>query len=60
MVLMAASMVGMFFVLTVYQQQVQGYSAIQAGLAQVPLGVVLIGLAGAAVPMVERSASSPR
>ena len=47
MMLMSASMVGMFFILTLYQQQVQGYSAIQAGLAQVPLGVVLIGLAGA-------------
>jgi EmrB/QacA subfamily drug resistance transporter len=54
MVLMSASMVGMFFVLTLYQQQVQGYTAIQAGLAQVPLGVVLIGLAGAAGPVVER------
>jgi EmrB/QacA subfamily drug resistance transporter len=54
MVLMSASMVGMFFILTLYQQQVQGYSAIQAGLAQVPLGVVLIGLAGAAGPVVER------
>jgi MFS family permease len=54
MVLMAASMVGMFFILTLYQQQVQGYSAIQAGLAQVPLGAVLIGLAGAAGPIVER------
>ena len=54
MMLMSASMVGMFFILTLYQQQVQGYSAIQAGLAQVPLGVVLIGLAGAAGPVVER------
>ena len=54
MVLMSASMVGMFFILTLYQQQVQGYSAIQAGLAQVPLGVVLIGVAGAAGPVVER------
>jgi MFS family permease len=54
MVLMSASMVGMFFVLTLYQQQVQGYSAIQAGLAQVRLGVVLIGIAGAAGPVVER------
>lgn len=44
MVLMSAAMVGMFFILTLYQQQVHGYSAIQAGLAQVPLGVVLIGV----------------
>jgi MFS family permease len=59
MVLMAASMVGMFFVLTLYQQQVQGYSAIQAGLAQVPLGLVLIGIAGAAGPVVERVGAKP-
>jgi EmrB/QacA subfamily drug resistance transporter len=55
MVLMSAAMVGMFFVLTLYQQQVQGYSAVQAGLAQVPLGVVLIGVAGAAGSLVERA-----
>jgi EmrB/QacA subfamily drug resistance transporter len=59
MVLMSASMVGMFFILTLYQQQVQGYSAIQAGLAQVPLGLVLIGLAGAAGPIVERLGVKP-
>lgn len=59
MVLMSAAMVGMFFVLTLYQQQVQGYSAIQAGLAQVPLGVVLIGLAGAAGPLVQRFGVKP-
>ncbi|WP_445149530.1 MFS transporter [Baekduia sp. Peel2402] len=59
MVLMSAAMVGMFFVLTLYQQQVQGYSAIEAGLAQVPLGVVLIGLAGAAGPLVQRFGVKP-
>ena len=59
MVLMSAAMVGMFFILTLYQQQVQGYSAVQAGLAQVPLGVVLIGLAGAAGPLVERIGVKP-
>jgi EmrB/QacA subfamily drug resistance transporter len=59
MVLMAASMVGMFFILTLYQQQVQGYSAIQAGLAQVPLGLVLIGVAGGAGPLVERLGVKP-
>jgi EmrB/QacA subfamily drug resistance transporter len=59
MVLMSASMVGMFFILTLYQQQVQGYSALQAGLAQVPLGLVLIGVAGAAGPLVERLGVKP-
>src|SRR3954451_5076946 len=59
MVLMSAAMVGMFFILTLYQQQVQGYSAIQAGLAQVPLGLVLIGLAGVAGPLTERVGVKP-
>ena len=59
MMLMAAAMVGMFFILTLFQQQVQGYSAIQAGLAQVPLGLVLIGLAGAAGPIVARIGVKP-
>ena len=54
MVLMAAAMVGMFFTLTLYQQQVQHYTALKAGLAQVPLGLILIALAGAAGPIVDR------
>ena len=59
MALMAAAMVGMFFILTLYQQQVLGYSAIQSGLSQVPLAVVLIGLAGAAGPFVARFGLKP-
>ena len=54
MVLMAAAMVGMFFTLTLFQQQVQHYTALKAGLAQVPLGLILIALAGAAGPIVDR------
>jgi EmrB/QacA subfamily drug resistance transporter len=59
MVLLSAAMVGLFFILTLYQQQVRGYSAIQAGLAQVPLGIVLIGVAGAAGPLVARIGPKP-
>jgi MFS family permease len=59
MALMAAAMVGMFFILTLYQQQVLGYSAIQSGLSQVPLAVVLMGLAGAAGPLVARFGVRP-
>jgi len=54
MVLMGAAMGGMFFTLTLYQQQVQHYTALKAGLAQVPLGLILIALAGAAGPIVDR------
>ena len=42
MVLMAAAMVGTFFVLALYQQQLQGYSALESGVSQLPLGLVLI------------------
>lgn len=50
MVLMGAAMVAMFFALSVYLQQVLGYSALAAGLSQLPLAVALIAAAGV-VPM---------
>ena len=54
MVLMAAAMVGMFFILALYQQQLQGYSALESGVSQLPLGLVLITVAGLAGPFTER------
>jgi MFS family permease len=54
MVFAAAAMVGMFFVLALYQQQLEGYSALRAGLSQLPLGLVLIAVAGFAGPVTER------
>ena len=59
MLLMAAAMVGLFFVLTLYLQDVMGYSAIKAGLASVPLGVVLITVAGMSGPVAERMGVKP-
>jgi EmrB/QacA subfamily drug resistance transporter len=59
MLLMAAAMVGLFFVLTLYLQDVKGYSAIKAGLASVPLGVVLIVVAGMGGPVAERIGVKP-
>ena len=59
MLLMAAAMVGLFFVLTLYLQDVRGYSAIKAGLASVPLGVVLITVAGTSGPVAERIGVKP-
>jgi EmrB/QacA subfamily drug resistance transporter len=59
MVLMAAAMVGLFFVLTLYLQDVMGYSAIKAGMASVPLGVVLITVAGMSGPVAERIGVKP-
>jgi MFS family permease len=59
MVLMAAAMVGLFFVLTLYLQDVKGYSAIKAGMASVPLGLVLIIVAGMGGPVAERIGVKP-
>jgi EmrB/QacA subfamily drug resistance transporter len=59
MVLTAAAMVGMFFVLALYQQQLEGYSALRSGLSQLPLGLVLIVVAGVAGPFTERVGAKP-
>jgi EmrB/QacA subfamily drug resistance transporter len=59
MVLTAAAMVGMFFVLSLYQQQLEGYSALAAGLSALPLAVVLVAVAGAAGPLTERLGPKP-
>ena len=50
----AAAMVGLFFVLNLYLQEILGYSAIRAGLSSLPLGLMLISAAGAAGPLLER------
>jgi EmrB/QacA subfamily drug resistance transporter len=59
MALMAAAMIGMFFVLSLYQQDLQGYSALKAGLSGLPLGVALITVAGLAGPAIERIGARP-
>jgi EmrB/QacA subfamily drug resistance transporter len=59
MVMLAAAMVGFFFVLTLYLQDVLGYSAIKAGMASVPLGLVLITVAGLSGPVAERLGPKP-
>jgi EmrB/QacA subfamily drug resistance transporter len=55
----AAAMVGLFFVMNLYLQEVLGYSAIHAGLSQLPLGLTLMVAAGAAGPLVERIGTKP-
>jgi EmrB/QacA subfamily drug resistance transporter len=59
MILTAAAMVGMFFVLSLYQQQLEGYSALSAGLSALPLAIVLVAVAGAAGPLTERTGPKP-
>ena len=53
-ILVGAALIGMFFFLTLYMQQVLGYSAIKAGVSQLPLAVTIILAAGLAPRLVAR------
>ena len=46
--LIGASLFSMFFFISLYMQQVLGYSAIKAGLSYLPLAVTIILAAGVA------------
>ena len=59
MLLLAAAMLGLFFVLTLFLQEVMGYSAVKAGMASVPLGLVLIIVAGMSGPVAEQLGAKP-
>ena len=53
LVLVGAAFLGLFFLLTLYMQQVLGYGPIAAGMAYVPLGfgvLIGVGAASAALP----------
>ena len=56
--LTGASLFSMFFFISLYMQNVLGYSAIKAGLSYLPLAVTIIIAAGVASQLVTRSASS--
>jgi MFS family permease len=59
MALTAAPMVGMFFVLSLYQQQLEGYSALASGLSALPLALALVAVAAVAGPLTERTGPKP-
>ena len=59
MVAVGAVIVGLFFFLSLYLQQMLGDSALKAGLAQLPLAALLVVVAGAAGPMAERIGIKP-
>jgi EmrB/QacA subfamily drug resistance transporter len=59
MFLVGASMFGLFYFLSLSMQQVLGYSALEAGLAQLPLAGVLVLAAGIVAPIVTRVGSKP-
>jgi EmrB/QacA subfamily drug resistance transporter len=59
LLLVAAALFGMFFFLTLYLQQVLGFSALKTGVAYLPLSVTLIGVSAAASRLVDRFTPKP-
>ena len=57
--LVGAALISMFFFLTLYMQEVLGYSAIKAGLAQLPLAGTIILAAALAPHLVGRIGPRP-
>ena len=59
MLLTGAAVLSLFFTLSLYEQQVLHYSALQAGLSQLPLAVTIIAAAGLASRLVSRAGLKP-
>ena len=57
--LVGASLFSMFFFISLYMQQVLGYSAIHAGLSYLPLALVIIASAGVASQLVTKLGYKP-
>ncbi|HEX6117214.1 MAG TPA: MFS transporter, partial [Solirubrobacterales bacterium] len=58
-VLVGASLFSMFFFITLYMQQVLGYTPIEAGLAYLPLALTIIVASGIASQLVTRIGFKP-
>jgi EmrB/QacA subfamily drug resistance transporter len=58
-ILLGASLFSMFFFISLYMQQVLGYSAIHAGLSYLPLAVTIIVAAGLGGQLVTRLGFKP-
>ena len=58
-VLVGASLFSMFFFISLYMQQVLGYSAIHAGLSYLPLGLTIIATAGIGSQLVTKFGYKP-
>jgi EmrB/QacA subfamily drug resistance transporter len=59
LLLLAAALFGMFYFLTLYLQQVLGYSALTTGVAYLPLSLTLIGASALASRLVDRFTPKP-
>jgi EmrB/QacA subfamily drug resistance transporter len=58
-ILVGASLFSMFFFISLYMQQVLGYSAIEAGLSYLPLAIAIILSAGIASSLVTKVGFKP-
>ena len=54
-----AALLSLFFVLSLYEQQVLRYSALQAGLSQLPLAITIIAAAGLASRLTSQAGLKP-
>ena len=59
MLVVAAALFGMFFFSTLYLQQVLGYSALETGVAYLPLSLTLVGGSAVASRFVDRFTPKP-
>ncbi len=58
-VLLGGAVTGLFFILSLFMQDVLGYDALTAGLTQVPLALALVVAAGMAPALIGRFGSRP-
>jgi EmrB/QacA subfamily drug resistance transporter len=59
LLVVAAALFGMFFFLTLYLQQVLGFSALKTGVAYLPLSLTIIGASAVASRLVDRFTPKP-
>ena len=59
LLLVVAALFGMFFFLTLYLQQVLGFSALKTGVAYLPLSLTIIGASALASQFVDRFTPKP-
>jgi len=59
LLVVAAALFGMFYFLTLYLQQVLGYSALKTGVAYLPLSLTIIGASTLASRLVDRFTPKP-
>jgi EmrB/QacA subfamily drug resistance transporter len=59
MLCLATAMFGIFFFLTIFQQEVLGYSPLKAGLAALPFAAVIVVMSGIVSQLISRIGARP-